>query len=244
MTTPNKVIPVDFASENIRAYAVENVQDFPIENRSIIVNMGNEPMYYNEEPQRGVLPRKSTIIKNKKIISAPLIMVLEVQSRINLGNVILREEWDSAEHLFGTNLQGVPLWKSPQIDIGEITLNPFVELNQEEHGTSQQNNHQANKVTFRIKVNIWFATEKANCAIHNEHDFIEFHTQIAGIGRMQKFDTNEIATLYEDVILGEGQTHDIFCTALDNGSTFKYPWHQYYSDTNCIWMATEFHPVS
>ncbi len=68
MTAPNNVIPVDFASENIRTYAVENVQDFPIENRSIIVNMGNEPIYYNEEPQRGLLPRKSTILKNKKIV--------------------------------------------------------------------------------------------------------------------------------------------------------------------------------
>ncbi len=171
-------------------------------------------------------------------------MVLEVKSRINLGNVILRKEWDSAENLFGTDLQGVPLWRSPQIDIGEITLNPFADLDREEHRARQQNNHQGSEVTFRIKVNIWFATEKANCAIHNEHDFIEFHTQIAGIGRMQKFNTNEIETLYEDVILGEGQTHDIFCTALDDGSTFNYPWHQYYSDTDCIWMATEFHPVS
>ncbi len=244
MTVPNNVIPVDFASENIKAYAVENVQDLLIENRSIIVNMGNEPMYYNEEPQQGLLPRKSTILKNKRIESASLIMVLEVQSRINLGNVILRKEWDSAENLFGTDLQGVPLWKSPQIDIGKITLNPFVELDREKHGARQQNNHHDAEVTFRIKVNIWFATEKANCAIHNEHDFIEFHTQIAGIGRMQKFATNKIETLYEDIILGEGQTHDIFCAALDGGTRFKYPWHQYYSDTDCIWMATELHPVS
>lgn len=243
MTAPNNVIPVDFASENIKAYAVENVQDYLIENRSIIVNMGNEPIYCNEDPQRGLLPRKSTILKNKKIESASLIMVLEVQSRVNLGNVILRKEWDSAEDLFGADLQGVPLWKSPQIDIAEITLNPFVELNQNGHGDTCKNNDTDTEVTFRIKVNIWFATEKANCAIHNEHDFIEFHTQIAGIGRMQKFDTNEIATLYEDVILGEGQTHDIFCTALVDGSKFKYPWHQYYSDTDCIWMATELHPV-
>jgi len=240
MTAPNNVIPVDFASENIKAYAVENVQDFLIENRSIIVNMGNEPIYFDEDPQRGLLPRKSTILKNKKIESASLIMVIELQSRVNLGNVILRKEWDSAEHLFGEALQGVPLWKSPQIDIGEITLNPFAELDQEGHEGKQQNS----EVTFRIKVNIWFATEKANCVIHNAHDFIEFHTQIAGIGRMQKFVTNEIETLYEDVILGEGQSHDIFCIALDDGSTFKYPWHQYYSDTDCIWMATELHPVS
>jgi hypothetical protein len=27
------------------------------------------------------------------------------------------------------------------------------------------------------------------------------------------------------------------------GSAFIYPWHQYYSDTDCIWMANEFHPL-
>ncbi len=231
----NKVTSVDFASENVIAYTVSNVRNFFIAKRSIVVNMGSEPIYFDEQPKKGLSPKKSTVLKNKRIESAILIMVLEVQHRINLGNVILSKEWDSAEHLFGSALQGIPLWKSPQVEIGTISLNPFASLGQEHQGDSA--------VTFSIKVNIWFATECANCAIHNQHDFIEFHTQIAGTGRMQKFDTDKIETLYEDVILGEGQTHDIFCTALDAGRNFEYPWHQYYSDTDCIWMATELHPV-
>ncbi|MCI5168629.1 MAG: hypothetical protein D3903_21675 [Candidatus Electrothrix sp. GM3_4] len=235
----NKVISVDFASENITAYTVSNVQDFPLSQRSIIVNMGPEPIFFDEQPQKGLAPRKSTILHNKKIISAALVMVLEVDSRINLGNVILSEEWGSAEKLFGDDLQGVPLWKSPQVDIGAITLNPFSILGQE----SDCGHNKGAEITFRIKVNIWFATACANCAIHNHHDFIEFHTQITGTGRMQKFIGKTIDTLYEDVILGEGQTHDIFCTALDDGRSFEYPWHQYYSDTDCIWMATELHPL-
>ncbi|XOF33078.1 MAG: hypothetical protein ACL93V_13840 [Candidatus Electrothrix sp. YB6] len=231
----NKVTSVNFASEHITAYAVSNVRDFHINKRSIVVNMGSELIYFDEEPKKGLLPRKSTILQNKRIESAVLVMVLEVHSRINLGNVILGKEWDSAENLFGDALKGVPLWKSPQVEIGKITLNPFAALGQEQQGDAA--------VTFNIKVNIWFTTECANCTIHNQHDFIEFHTQIAGTGRMQKFSDDTIDTLYEDVILGEGQSHDIFCTALDDGRSFKYPWHQYYSDTDCIWMATELHPL-
>jgi hypothetical protein len=48
---------------------------------------------------------------------------------------------------------------------------------------------------------------------------------------MQKFADETIEILYEYVILGEGRK-------------FEYPWHQYYSDTDCIWMGTALHPAS
>ncbi|MGK0291359.1 MAG: hypothetical protein ACI86H_002826, partial [bacterium] len=157
----NQIASVDFASENIKAYTVSNVRNFHICNRSIVVNMGSEEIYIEEKPQKGLAPRKSTVLKHKNIEFADLLMVLEVKSKINIGNVLLRKEWDSAEDLFGDALKGVPLWKSPQVEIGEIELNPFEVLDQKEHTCEN--------VKFKIKVNIWFATEKANCAIHNQH---------------------------------------------------------------------------
>ena len=30
---------------------------------------------------------------------------------------------------------------------------------------------------------------------------------------------------------------------LPNDRTFSYPWHRYYADTDCIWMAIELHPL-
>ncbi|MBI9062846.1 MAG: hypothetical protein JEZ14_12750 [Marinilabiliaceae bacterium] len=231
----NTVTEVNFASENINAYTVRHVTDYFIGKRSIVVNMGDCEIYVDEQPQKGLAPRQSTVLRNKIIKAADLILVLEVQSKVNIGNVILSENWDSAQSLFGEPLAGIPLWKSPQVEIGETELNPYEILNQ---CTSQKH-----KVKFKIKVNIWFATPKTNCAIHNQHDFIEFHTQIMGIGRMQKFDTNKTETLYQDVILAEGNTHNIFCDVYNNGYSYNYPWHQYYSDTDCIWMATELHPV-
>lgn len=67
----NKVIPVDFASENIVAYAVSNVQDFPIFQRSIIVNMGLEPLFFNEQPQRGLAPGNQPLSRIEVLSQPP-----------------------------------------------------------------------------------------------------------------------------------------------------------------------------
>ena len=59
---------------------------------------------------------------------------------------------------------------------------------------------------------------------------------------MQKFRQNNVDTLYEDVLMPPGFTHDPFFTlAIDR--SFSYPWHRYYADTDCIWMAIELHPL-
>lgn len=96
-------------------------------------------------------------------------------------------------------------------------------------------------------MNLWFSPEHTNCAIHDHHsenkakEILEVHTQVYGVGRMQKFHDDKFSTIYEDVILGEGMTHTPFAAVHEDG-TFYYPWHQYYADTDCIWMAVEFHP--
>jgi hypothetical protein len=30
--------------------------------------------------------------------------------------------------------------------------------------------------------------------------------------------------------------------AIQGNCEFIYPWHQYYADTDCIWLAIEYHP--
>jgi len=60
---------------------------------------------------------------------------------------------------------------------------------------------------------------------------------------MQKFHSNNFDTLYEDIIMSPGATHIPFA-GLGKDGQFVYPWHQYYSDTDCIWMANEFHPIT
>jgi hypothetical protein len=86
-----------------------------------------------------------------------------------------------------------------------------------------------------VNVNLWFASSGTDCGIHNRHSFIEVHTQIMGIGRMQKFAANDQSTLFEDIYMAPGTTHEPFC-----GKDYLYPWHQYYADTDCIWLAVEY----
>ncbi|MCP4602406.1 MAG: hypothetical protein GY847_18135 [Proteobacteria bacterium] len=86
-----------------------------------------------------------------------------------------------------------------------------------------------------IDFNLWYAPAKTNCGIHSEHNFLELHTQTFGIGRMQKFHNNEPSTVYQEVFMSPGYTHEPFYNAKG-----EYPWHQYWADTDCIWLAVEF----
>ncbi|MGC1650881.1 MAG: hypothetical protein WA741_34080, partial [Candidatus Sulfotelmatobacter sp.] len=95
---------------------------------------------------------------------------------------------------------------------------------------------------YRLKLNLWYTPEETDCGIHTGHQFLEVHTQILGTGHMQKFRENNAGTLYEDVLMPVGFTHDPFFSVADD-RTFIYPWHRYYADTDCIWMAIELHPL-
>jgi hypothetical protein len=85
-----------------------------------------------------------------------------------------------------------------------------------------------------MEFNLWFARADTDCGIHNDHAFKEIHTQVFGRGHMQKFRVPEVSAMYQDVYMCPGFTHDPFYEL--NG---EYPWHRYYAETDCIWMAIE-----
>jgi len=91
-----------------------------------------------------------------------------------------------------------------------------------------------------LRLNLWFCPGKTDCVIHTGHPFLEVHTQIYGTGRMQKFRKRDAATLYEDVVMSPGVTHDPFMKVASS-TEWVYPWHRYYADTDCIWLAIELH---
>lgn len=229
-----EVHEVNFNSNLIKGYHVTNATKFEIKERSIVVNLSNSVSIIAEPPHKPIPPRKSALLTNTTIQHAEALLIIVVIDETNLGGLILNGNWQAAEDIFGEALNGVPLWRSPQVEVGNIEINPTAITNQAEIINR--------KIGFKILVNLWYATEKTNCVIHNQHNFIEFHTQIFGKGRMQKFKENNIKTLYEDILLAEGNTHELFCEATSNNE-FIYPWHQYYSDTDCIWLAVEYHPL-
>lgn len=229
---------IRFSEKYLKASWLTNVEDCYLENRTIVVNLGNEKATIPAPPEKHLYPRTSTILKEISIKNADSLLLVEVTDETNIGGIVLDPEW----HQLGAISdypKDVPLWKSPQHDVGIVKLDPYYVA-----GLSSEPRSSRLR-SYAVKVNLWFAPAKTNCAIHNHHmvpEFLEVHTQIYGTGRMQKFHAHSFDTLYQDVIMSPGETHIPFAGVDEKGS-FIYPWHQYYSDTDCIWMANEFHPL-
>lgn len=234
--TTNQVKVLNFSGAYIDAKYVENVENYPIDNRTIVVNPEETDAYLKEE-KRSIIPSfSSTILKDTTIKQAKSLLLLEVVQTRNIGNIVFEEGWDLLGNFpdsdFPTNVQ---LWKSPQDEAGIIEVDPYF--------MARQSSTSKDKEKFSVKVNLWYAPSLTDCAIHNQHTFIEIHTQVFGQGRMQKFKDESVDSLYEDLVMTEGYTQIVPFCKVDADQKYTYPWHQYYSDTDCIWMAIEYHPL-
>lgn len=233
----NEVKAINFSGSYIDAKYVTNVENYPIAERTIVVNLEQTNAHLSVNTPSIIPAFSSTIVEDVIVEKAKSLLLVQVVERRNIGSIALEDGWD----LLGDTDPGfpstVPLWKSPQDDAGIVEVDPYYMAGQAKHPNPDR------KEKFMVKVNLWFAPAATDCAIHNTHDFIEIHTQITGLGRMQKFKVKSFDSLYEDILMAEGYTQIIpFCNVQEN-QQYTYPWHQYYSDTDCIWMANEYHPV-
>lgn len=252
----NKATTLRFADDHIDARWLENVQalEIPKGQPTIVVNTGTEPAIV-AGPKNGagpkqswILPWRSVILEDASVVSASSLVLLRIITARDLGEVVSKawfqaqdstipkeSRWQHTAEIFPGFPLSTPLWRSPKDPINTVRLDPvaFATLGV---GKGEERN-------FQVTVNLWYATEHTDCRIHNQHDFLEVHTQVYGVGRMQKFHTSEESTQFEDVILSPGPTHDPFMEIAQDG-TFIYPWHRYLSDTDCIWMAIELHPIA
>jgi hypothetical protein len=229
---------IKFSEKYLKTTWLRTVHNYHIQNRTIVVNLGNKKAHIAAPPEKCLLPRTSTILKDVSIKDGDSLLLIEIVDETNIGGIVLDSLWNLLGELMDFP-KDVPLWKSPQYDLGTVKFDPYFVT-----GLSDKAKD-SNIKEYKVKVNLWFAPAKTNCAIHNKHmvpDFLEVHTQIYGIGRMQKFHANNFDTIYQDVIMSPGETHIPFASVGEDGQ-FVYPWHQYYSDTDCIWMANEFHPI-
>ncbi|MDJ0617816.1 MAG: hypothetical protein QNJ63_13920 [Calothrix sp. MO_192.B10] len=235
----NLVEPIKFSDKYLKAIWLTNAENYYIENRTIVVNLGQEKTYIAVFPEKYLLPITSTILKEVSLKTGDSLLLIEIFDSINIGGIVLDPAWHQLGEISDFP-KDVPLWKSPQYDVGTVEFDPYFV-------TGLADRPQQNKLRkYQVKVNLWFSPANTNAAIHNKHavrEFLEVHTQIYGTGRMQKFHANDFNTLYEDVLMSPGDTHIPFAS-VDEKGRFIYPWHQYYADTDCIWMANEFHPIS
>lgn len=237
-TAYNTTTTLNFSGPYVEATLVRNVRDFAVDGTAIVVNTGVTGIPVGESPRKGIPALSSTILSNTRIERADSIVLLRTDLDAPIDGIVRDPGW----RLLGDLLDGfpreTPLWKSPQDNAaGTISFDPVHVLQEEaqEPGRERQ---------FQIKLNLWFAPAGTDCHIHNLHDFIEVHTQVHGLGRMQKFTAQDHATRYEDLRMSPGYTTpDPFCTTRPDGS-FHYPWHQYYADTDCVWLAVEYHALT
>jgi hypothetical protein len=233
MPENNQRRSLSFSNDWIESVLVSAVRNVEVED-AIVVNVSTTALRYRAgEDHATILPWKSTMLRNCTVESAESAALLRVRQRTNLGGVALGWEWYG--HRNAQFPRGTPLYISLQDDIGDIELDPMAAFG---HTTSTS----LSKRQYRLKLNLWYTPEETDCGIHTGHQFLEVHTQILGTGHMQKFRENNARTLYEDVLMPAGFTHDPFFSVADD-RTFSYPWHRYYADTDCIWMAIELHPL-
>ncbi len=233
--TTNQVKVINFSGAYIDAKYVENVENYPIQNRTIAVNPEKNDAYLKKANVSIIPAFSSTILKDTTIEKAKSLLLLEVVETNNIGNIVFEPGWDLFGNFPDSDFpKNVQLWKSPQDEAGIIEVDPYF--------MARQSSAPSHQEKFCVKVNLWYAPSRTDCAIHNQHDFLEIHTQVFGQGRMQKFKVKSFESLYEDLLMTEGYTQIVpFCQVHEN-QQYTYPWHQYYSDTDCIWMAIEYHP--
>lgn len=233
----NTVTALRSTGRFIDATFVQRVTDHSVDGRNIVVNPNPTPAYVGESPRRFIPAFSSTILVDTSIEQAESVLFFRVVDEEGIAGIIDEPGW----HLFGDLLPegtafgfpaSTPLWRGPQNDLGTVEFDPELTLGE----TSSPNTAR----TFHVKVNPWFAPAGTDCFIHNQHDFLETHAQIHGLGRMQKFTARDHETLYEDVLMSPGHTHLPFCRIGQDGG-FVYPWHQYRADSDCVWLAVEYH---
>jgi len=228
----NELRTLSFSDAAIEATIGEDLRDVPVE-KGIVVNLSPEPLTTGGAVP-GIVPAwKSTCLRGGAISHARRAAVLRIRNTTNLGSVIFRG-WDWLGDRIRSFPRDTPLYISPQDTVGRVRQDPHVFTNERREATEEKD--------FELKLNLWWAPGHTDCFIHNEHPFLEVHTQIHGLGRMQKFRERHEETLYEDVLMPVGFTHDPFCRVAGPNS-WEYPWHRYYSDTDSIWLAIELHPL-
>jgi hypothetical protein len=279
MEVINKVSDYNFSNKHFKTSLVKNVRKYQINKSSIVINLDMEDISIHPTSSENTntirkLPRwQSATFSNVTIIEAIAVLIIEDNSlnvpdfsnenisdfplvevntfeknqlkRNDIRNEIIEGEWEHVSKQY-PDLKNMYLWKTPESRIKIIDgfkFDPY-------YVAGLSNNYDSSKeIEFVLKNYIWFATGKTHCGIHNQHPFIEFHTQLSGFGRMVKFNSQKTTDYYEDQRLSAGESQSHTYSTIDeidiqhNKIQFSYPWHEYYSDSDCIWLVSEFWPV-
>ena len=222
---------LDFRTGGISATILSAVVEHRITGRAIVVNLGPAEAFVHGDHNTACPPLQSVMVVDAQISGSHL-AVFEIIDNPSVIAADARAKWCDFYRSNGAVGDFPELLRSPRFNVGRIALDKSAMLRQPELPAGESE--------FDVFLNLWFSPAGTACGIHNEHDFLEVHTQLTGHGRMQKFRSKTAETLYEEYLLSAAVTNPAtFCNA--NGTRFEYPWHQYFADTDCVWLAVEYH---
>jgi len=230
MNEENRSRPLSFDGKYVRAHLVENVRDYAA--HGVVTNLSNQAMIVDGDVPGVIPPWKSTIVRGGRIVGAERISIVDVADPTNLGGVMF-DGWDWFGNRMADFPRTTPLYISRHDIVGEVTLNPWRFSNHPEPLDETER--------YDIQLNLWWAPARTDAGIHNTHTFLEIHTQIFGLGRIQIFRDQAGAELYREISTAPGDTHDPILRVTGRRN-YIYPWHRGWTDEDCIWMAIELHP--
>jgi hypothetical protein len=232
MSQINRERPLAFSDDFVQARLIENVEALLVS--GIVVNLSHDPLVIGGPVPTVVPAWKSASLLDAVIASATRIAVFRIPSKTNIGGLVFGK-WDWFGNHFAKFPRTTPLYISEHDVVGEVHADPFLFSNtRTQPGTVER---------YALRLNLWWSPAETDCYIHNEHPFLEIHTQIFGTGRIQCFHERDEATLYREITMAPGYTHDPF-VQVTGQRDWQYPWHRYYSDSDAIWLAIELHPIS
>lgn len=201
--------PLVFSESFLRAEYIENAVNFRLGSQTVVINAHDKQIVIEGKSLKSW---NSSIYSSLIISKAPKLICITQDTDLFLSGSyphadVLTSKWSRVDKVFPVpHLRDTQLWRSEKDQVGTIGFN------------------------------FWYAAAGTSCGIHNEHNFKELHTQVFGIGRMQKFHKNDRNSIYQEVFMSPGYTHEPF-----HNEDRTYPWHQYWADTDCIWLAIEFY---
>ena len=187
--------------------AIHGEEQYKIANKSIVVNLSEKNIWIKDSP---LAFQKSTIVRNVAIKDIQRVLVIEDYEKDSNNSEWVSEIKRQWRLMYDMTQQerhkGIRLWRSVKEKVDNIDLN------------------------------LCYISADVETGLHKEHssNFMEVHTQVLGYGKMQKFEENDVNTMYQEVILAPGFTHERFYNEEN-----IYPWHQYQSITDAIYMPIE-----
>src|SRR5438105_2960446 len=163
---------LSFSNDWIESVLVSAVREMPVED-AMVVNLSPTALRYSvgrdhAGDQGTILPWKSATLRHCTIESGETVALLRVRQRVNVGGVALRWEWYGDRN--AQFPRGTPLYISPQDEIGDAELDPAIAFTHESSASTAARR-------YRLKLNLWYTPEETDCGIHNQHQFLEVHTQ-------------------------------------------------------------------